>query len=98
MKNDPFDIVKKYRGGSPKTEPSRPAGDLFEGPIIVVLIRSTVLEAEIWLALEDWEPDPGDTRAVFYGHELEFLKTKTPAELRAIHKVKLTWPGSRVRT
>jgi len=83
-----------------KTGDSGDTGDriITEGQIIVVLIRSHVLEAEIWLALEeDWKPDPDDKRAVFYASELEFLRTKTPAELRAIHKIKLTWPGSRVR-
>ena len=70
-----------------------------EGPIVAVLICSHVLQAEIWLALEeDWKPDPDDKRAVFYATELEFLKNKTPAELRAIHKVRLVFgAGSRVR-
>jgi len=69
-----------------------------QGDIIAVLICSEVLEAEIWFSLrDDWKPDPGDQRAVFFASKLPLLRTKTPTELRAIHKVKLTWPGSKVR-
>jgi hypothetical protein len=68
-----------------------------QGRIIAVEISSTVLEADIWFALAD-DFDPQDGKAVFYAHELEFLRTKTAEQLREIHKVKLSFgPGSRVR-
>jgi len=70
-----------------------------DGRIVAVLIDSEVLQAEIWFALiDDWIPDEGDSRAVFYAHELPMLKTKTPQQLREIHKVKLAFgAGSRLR-
>ena len=67
--------------------------------IIAVLIDCTVLNATIWLAVRgDFKPDAADVRAVFYAHELPFLKGKTPEQLREIHKIKVTYgPGYRVR-
>jgi hypothetical protein len=69
-----------------------------QGDIVAVLICSHVLEDEIWFALQDdWHPDGGDTRAVFYADELPFLTTKDTKTPREIHKRKLTFgPGSRV--
>jgi hypothetical protein len=61
-----------------------------------VLIASTVLGADIWLAFRD-DFDPGDGLAVFYADELEFLRDKSPQTLREIHKVKLAFGGGRVR-
>ena len=89
MKNDPFDIIAKY---------SKPLSvDPTEGRIIAVEISSTVLEADIWFALTD-DFDPQDGKAVFYADELEFLRTKTPEDLRGIHKIQVTYgPGYRVR-
>jgi hypothetical protein len=72
------------------------SSDPTEGRIIAVLIASTVLEADIWLALDN-SFDPGDGLAVFQVDELEVLATKDPQTLREIHAVKLTFPGSRVR-
>jgi hypothetical protein len=71
--------------------------DLSEGAIVAVEICSTVLQAHIWLAFEADFRAP-DEQPVYYGDELEFLKTKTPEQLREIHKVKVAFgPGSRVR-
>jgi hypothetical protein len=67
------------------------------GEVVAVLICSKILEAHIWLSFSD-DFNPSDGLAVFYGHELEFLKTKTAEQLRQIHGDKLTFgPGSRVR-
>ena len=65
---------------------------LEQGRIIAVEISSTVLQADIWLAFSD-DFDPQDDKAVFYAHELEFLKTKTPEELRKLHALKLQAVG-----
>jgi hypothetical protein len=70
--------------------------DICEGRIIAVEICSNVLEAHIWLAFDDGF-NPRDGQAVFYPDELPFLATKDAETLREIHKVKLAFPGSRVR-
>jgi hypothetical protein len=67
-----------------------------EGRIIAVLIASTVLEADIWLTLDD-SFDPRDGLAVFHVDEVGLLATKDPQTLREIHAVKLAFPGSKVR-
>src|SRR5262245_4714116 len=72
-----------------------PANDLTEGRIIAVEICSNVLEAHIWLAF-DKDFNPNDGQAVFYADELPFLKNKDVETLKEIHRVKLTFPGSRV--
>jgi hypothetical protein len=65
--------------------------------IVAVLICSKILESHIWFALDD-DFNPDDGQAVFYAHELELLRNKTPEQLREIHKVKVAFrPGSRVR-
>jgi hypothetical protein len=67
------------------------------GEIVAVLICSKILESHVWLAFDN-DFKPADGQVVFYAHELEFLKTKTPEQLREIHKVKVAFgPGSRVR-
>jgi hypothetical protein len=60
--------------------------------IVAVLICSKILEAHIWLAFDD-DFDPKDGQAVFYAHELEFLKTKTREQLRKIHALKVGASG-----
>jgi hypothetical protein len=83
----------------PNTEPpeAEPGVDPTEGRVIAYLIASEVLGSDIWLALDD-DFDPKDGLAVFYAHELPFLREKTPDQLREIHKVKLAFgPGSRAR-
>src|SRR5262249_6485136 len=70
------------------TSSDKTVADVTEGRIVAVEICSEVLQAHIWLAFDD-AFDPGDGRAVFYGHELEWLKTKTPEQLQETHKAKL---------
>jgi len=72
-------------------------GLITEGEIIAVEICSTILQAHIWFAFDD-DFNPDDGQAVFYAHELPFLRGKKPEQLREILKVKLAFgPGSRVR-
>jgi hypothetical protein len=71
---------------------------LKDGHIVAVEICWSVLEAHIWLAFDDdFNPDYG--LAVFYAHELEFLKTKTAEQLRKVHALKLgaSGRGTKVR-
>ncbi len=63
------------------------ARDPSEGDILAVLIDSPIV-GPVWFAFSD-DFKPGEGLAVFYGHELEFLKTKTPEQLRKIHALKL---------
>jgi|TARA_Y100000310_G_scaffold53544_1_gene49163 hypothetical protein len=63
--------------------------------IQAVKISSHVLEDEIWLIL-DREFIPHDGLACYYPEELPELKTKSPEDIREIHKVKLAFPGCRV--
>jgi hypothetical protein len=68
-----------------------------EGRIRAVEICSEILEDHIWLALDPGFA-PGDSQAVYYPEELPILGTKTPEQLREIHKAKLALgPGMRVR-
>jgi hypothetical protein len=97
MKSDPFDVIAKYQNPTAHRKVVRePTADLTEGPIIAVEICSNVLEAHIWLALDD-SFEPKDGEAIFYADELPFLATKDADQLREIHKGKLAFPGSRVR-
>jgi hypothetical protein len=127
LKNDPFDVVNKYRKAagsrldhSPaRTTPPAPIAegakldtanrfpgrtdgkqiscDIDAGEIVAVEITSEVLGADIWLAFRD-DFNAGDGKAIFYAHELPLLRTKTPEQLRTIHKTKLAFgPGSKVR-
>lgn len=86
---------RKGRGGQ-----NEPVADPMDGRIIAVKICSHVLDACLWLAFDDdFQPGDDDERlAVYYSHELPFLKDKTVDQLREIHKVKIAFgPGSRVR-
>ena len=90
-----LDILKKPK---PKAEPEAVTADPTEGRIVAVKIASSVLDADIWLAFkDDFKPDEEEPLAVFYPDELPFLATKDAATLKEIHKVKLAFPGSRVR-
>ena len=60
-----------------------------------VKICSAVLEDHLWLILDSGFK-PRDGLAVYYAEELPELSTKTPEQLREIHKVKLAFPGCRV--
>jgi hypothetical protein len=70
--------------------------DVSDGRIIAYLIASEVLGCDIWFAL-DGSFNADDGLAVFYSDELPFLATKDVQTLKEIHKVKLAFPGSRVR-
>jgi hypothetical protein len=71
--------------------------DLESGEIVAVAIASEILGAEIWLSFRD-DFNPADNRAIFYAHELSFLRNKTADQLRSIHKTKLTFgQGTKVR-
>ena len=63
--------------------------------IQAVKICSHVLEDEIWLIL-DRSFIPHDGLACYYPEEIPELKSKTPEQLREIHKYKLAFPGARV--
>ena len=58
-------------------------------------ICSALLEDHLWLVI-DRSYQPTDGLAIYYPEELAELTTKTPEQLREIHKVKLVFPGSRV--
>jgi len=92
-------IIQRALSMPSREMPERDTVDVTEGPIVAVKIASTVLGADIWLVFkDDFKPDDGEHLAVFYAHELRFLKEKTPEQLREIHKVKLAFgPGSRMR-
>ena len=77
----------------------RAAKNLREGSWGAVLIRSAVLEEEeVWLVQDEEEVQAvrGDGRTIYYRDEIDLLKSKTPEEIRNIHKAKLVFPGSRV--
>jgi len=58
-------------------------------------ICSALLEGHLWLIL-DRSFGPKDGLAIYYPEDLAVLKTKSPEELREIHKAKLAYPGCRV--
>jgi len=60
-----------------------------------VKICSELLEDRFWLVI-DRSYQPTDGLAIYYPEELAELATKTPEQLREIHKVKLVFPGCRV--
>ena len=60
-----------------------------------VKLCSALLEDYLWLII-DRGYQPTDGLAIYYPEELAELTTKTPEELREIHKVKLVFPGCRV--
>ena len=74
----------------------RPSTDATEGRVIPYLIASEVLGCDIWFAFDD-SFETHDGLAVFYSDEILFLKDKGPETLRAIHKTKMKFPGSRVK-
>ena len=89
---NPFTVAQKYLD---KSEPADSTSSSFDGSIIAVEICSKILQANIWLAFED-SFNPKDGQAVYYAHELESLKDKTPEQLREIQKAKLAFGrGSR---
>jgi len=92
MKN-PFAVAQKYLD-APK--PEMPTPEVVEDKTIqAVKIFSHVFGDEIWLIL-DGSFIPNDGLAAYFAEEIPLLKTKTPEELREIHKAKLDFPGCRV--
>jgi hypothetical protein len=73
--------------------------DVTEGRIIAVKICSHVLDACIWFSFDpDFKPGDDEPLAVFYDHEVQFLRNKTVEQLKEIHQWKLTvGPGARIR-
>jgi hypothetical protein len=77
-------------------------GDLTAGAVAAVLIRSAVLDGALLWLVADAEtlvehPDIiRSRRPVFFFEEIEGLRGKPPAELRAIAMVKAEFPTSRV--
>lgn len=69
--------------------------EIDKGTILAVKIASDVLGEDIWLVL-DRGFIPTDGLATYYTEEILELKTKTPEELRDIHKAKLAFPGCKV--
>lgn len=61
-----------------------------------VRIASKVLNADIWLVLDPLFKFDDEGLACFYGLEIPKLRTKTPAQIRDIHKSRLAFPNSRV--
>lgn len=53
---------------------------------------------EVWVVQNEEEAQAvmGDGKAIYYRDEIELLKTKTPEQIRDIHKTKLVFPGCRV--
>ena len=60
-----------------------------------VKVCSAALQDHLWLIL-DRSFEPKDGLAIYYPEELAVLKTKSPEELREIHKYKLAFPSCRV--
>jgi DNA-directed RNA polymerase subunit H (RpoH/RPB5) len=89
--------IRQRKGEVIEVLRSAESSDITEGRIIAVEICSGVLGAHVWFALDE-NFEPGDGLAVFYGHELEILKNKTPEELRELHRIKLSFGvGTRMR-
>ena len=88
--------LKGSPGDSNKTS-SQEALEVREGETIqAVKIASTVLNDDIWLIL-DRTFIPHDGLTCYYPEEIPLLRDKTARELKEIHKVKLAFPGTRVR-
>ena len=90
--SNPFAVARKYL--SPSEQQVKPVV-IERDTIQAVKICSQILEDEIWLIL-DRNFIPSDGLAYYYAEELPELATKTPEQLREIHKVKLVFPGCRV--
>ena len=93
MRN-PYSLAQKYLNNT-SLPTHHPEVVEANQTIQAVKICSHVLEDEIWLIL-DRSFIPHDGLAVYYPEEIPLLKTKTPEDLREIHKVKLAFPGCRV--
>jgi hypothetical protein len=98
----PFALAKKYLEEYDEELPAHFSSndtqpDITEGHIIAVKICSHVLDACIWLALDDdFKPDDDERLAVFYASEIPLLRDKSEDTLRKIHETRLVFKGGRV--
>ncbi len=90
--SNPFARARKYL---PLTDEQTQVRVVETNTKQAVKIFSCILEDEIWLIL-DRSFTPSDGIASYYPEELPELDSKTPDQLRKIHRVKLTFPGCRV--
>jgi hypothetical protein len=65
------------------------------GKLRAIKIYSELLHDHLYFIF-DRSFFPADRIAVYFAEELPELRTKTPEQLREIHKVKLAFPGCRV--
>jgi hypothetical protein len=82
------------------TTPAEPTFDADAGELAAVKLRNTLI-GDVWLVAdpEALAEHPDIIRAglpVFFFDEVEMLRGKTPAELKAIGMVKAEFPTSRV--
>jgi len=63
-----------------------------------LLIQSEVLGAEVWVVKDQAAARTveGDGRPIYFPEEFAVLQTKTPDEIRGIHRIKLAFPGCHV--
>jgi hypothetical protein len=65
------------------------------GRLKAVKICSAVLQDHLWVVV-DRSYQPTEDLAIYYPEELSELGSKTPEQLREIHRIKLTFSGCRV--
>jgi hypothetical protein len=90
--SNPFAVARKYL---PSTDEQQQSSVVESDTIHAVKIFSRILADKIWLIF-DRSFIPSDGLAIYYPEELAELGSKTPEQLREIHKVKLVFPGARV--
>ena len=80
--------------GAPQVEQSV-ISDITEGRTVAVKICSHVLDACIWLALDEhFKADDG--LVVFYASEIPLLRGKSEETLRKIYEARLVFSGGKV--
>ena len=85
--------LKRLEQADPNSESA--SSDPMDGEIIAVKICSHILDACIWLALdESFKADDG--LAVFHDSEIPLLRGKSEEMLRKIHEARQTFNGGRV--
>jgi hypothetical protein len=97
---DPFLIAERYLQEDAEESSPAPRAWIVEqirdgDRLRAFKVCSAPLEAHLWVVL-DPTFEPGDGLAVYHPEELPALRWKAMEELRAIHKVKLAFPGCRV--
>lgn len=92
----PADYQQKL---TPLLQLYRQARDLKAGMWTALLIKSEVLGGEqVWVIQGETQAHAlqADGKAIYFMEEFAVLKTKTPEEIKDIHKAKLVFPGCRV--